>query len=183
MKNKDNLTKKEEQRLKSELKGQRLKSVLERYGLKQVDLTRSGHHTESQVSGWINGSERNPLSEAKATELINEFFPEVRLSYLMGDSEYMTDYDWADVTYNMKNIVADSMWAIIENSLRKQNKHLHFHHRQGQHLDSVQRIKSDCYYTIDNEKGETLKKLSPREMVEFEEKIQEYCDFLTEKHL
>ena len=95
----------------------------------------------------------------------------------------MTDYEWADNVQNMKDLVADSMWGIIEKSLNKEGKSLKFVHRSGQHVDSSQRLRADCYYSIVDRDGNELKRLTALEMVQFEEKIQEYCDFMTGKYL
>jgi len=119
----------------------------------------------------------------KLCRKIHEAFPEIRIAWLLGDDEYMTEYDWADSVQDMKNRVADSMWGIIENSLRKEGKSLKFVHRTGQHVDSSQRLRADCYYSIVDRSGKELKRLTALEMVQFEEKIQEYCDFMTGKYL
>ena len=83
----------------------------------------------------------------------------------------------------VKDLVADSMWWIIEKSLNKEGKSLKFVHRSGQHVDSSQRLRADCYYSIVDRDGNELKRLTALEMVQFEEKIQEYCDFMTGKYL
>ena len=96
----------------------------------------------------------------------------------------MTHYDWADSVQHMKDLVADSMWGVIEKSLNKKGKSLKFVHRSGQHIDSTERLHADCYYSVvDSQTGKELKRLTALEMVQFEEKIQEYCDFMSEKYL
>lgn len=184
------------------LRGERLNSVLERYNLKPSELaTDSGPDaknptikiTPSEVSGWLVGgygeTGKGYLSDGKARDVIfvlktkHPHIPEIRLSYLLGTDKYMTDSDWINEVYEMRNIVADSMWAIIEKSLAKRGKHLCFVHRQNQHIDATQRIRADCYYTITDNDGKVLKRMSAIDLVRFEEKIQDYCDFLTEKYL
>lgn len=72
------------------LRGQRLKNVMKRYNLKYKDLYPIAPN-ESSVSAWLGGYEKGYLSETKAIELINTFFPSVRLGYLLGTEVYMTE--------------------------------------------------------------------------------------------
>jgi hypothetical protein len=183
-------------------RGERLKAVLDRYNLKPSDIAnfkksdieaRPIKIEPSEVTTWIKGGYgeegKGYLTETKALDIISVIrdkfpdIPEIRLSYLLGIDSYMTDYDWAEEYYKIKDIVADSMWAIIEKSLKRQNKHLCFIHRKDQHIDSTERLNADCFYTITDTEGKVLKKLSALDMIRFEEKIQDCCDFLTEKYL
>lgn len=156
-----------------------IKTLLEHEGLKQKDLAdRLDIEPQNLSRIMVSGK----ISE-KTCRKIHELFPEYRLDWLLGDSPFMTDYEWADNVQNMKDLVADSMWGIIEKSLNKEGKSLKFIHRSGQHVDSSERLQADCYYSIVDRNGKELKRLTALEMVQFEQKIQEYCDFLTGKYL
>ena len=120
----------------------------------------------------------------KTCQKIVKAFPDYRIEWLMGYDDHMTHYDWADSIQHMKDLVADSMWGVIEKSLNKKGKSLKFVHRSGQHIDSTERLHADCYYSVvDSKTGKELKRLTALEMVKFEEKIQEYCDFISDKYL
>lgn len=119
----------------------------------------------------------------KTCRKIATAFPNYRVQWLMGDDDLMTPQDWADSIQLRKDLVADSMWGIIEKSLNKQGKSLKFVHRTGQHVDSTLRLHADCYYSVVDQSGSEIKRLTALEMIQFEEKIQEYCDFITQKYL
>ncbi len=110
-------------------------------------------------------------------------FPEYRIEWLLGYSDIKTWDEWAEDVQHKKDLTADSMWGVIENSLNKKGKSLKFVHRSGQHVDSSQRLRADCYYSVVDSDGKELKRLTALEMVKFEQKLQEYCDFLSEKYL
>lgn len=157
----------------------RIKTMLSREGLKQKDLAEAldmepQNLSRCMVSGKITD---------KMCQKIVEKFPEYRIEWLLGNDDSMTDYDWAENRQKMRDIVAQSIWGLIENSLNKDGKSLKFVHRAGQHLDSTQRLHADCYYAIVDRDGNELKRLTALEMVEFEQKLQEYCDFMTVKYI
>lgn len=122
------------------------------------------------------------ISEKMCRKII-ELYPDYRIEWLLGYDDCMTHYEWADRIEEMRNIAADGIWAMIERSLKKQGKSLRFVHRQGQHIDATERLHADCYYSIVDREGNELKRLTALEMVQFEEKIQEYCDFMSGKYL
>lgn len=119
----------------------------------------------------------------KTCEKIIKAFPEYRIQWLLGYSDLKTWNDWAEDIQHKKDLTADSMWGVFENSLNKQGKSLRFVHRSGQHVDSSQRLRADCYYSIVDSDGNELKRLTALDMVKLEQKLQEYCDFLTFKYL
>ena len=119
----------------------------------------------------------------KTCEKIIKAFPEYRIQWLLGYSDLKTWNDWAEDIQHKKDLTADSMWGVFENSLNKQGKSLKFVHRSGQHVDSSQRLRADCYYSIVDSDGNELKRLTALDMVKLEQKLQEYCDFLTFKYL
>lgn len=161
-------------------RAENLKKLIGWQEISQKELGKKINYTQQSVSKIINM--KTPLTEETAKEII-KVFPQYRLEWLLGYDEYPTDYDWADGVQNWKDEVADCMWGVIENSLKKQGKSLRFVHRSGEHVDSSYRLRADCYYNVVDCEGNILKKLSAREMVEFEQKIQEYCDFLTGKYM
>lgn len=70
------------------LRGKHLKSALLRFKLKQVDLTRDGMITESQVSDWIKG--KICISEPTLKDIQEKYLKNVRMDYLLGYDEFMT---------------------------------------------------------------------------------------------
>ena len=162
------------------IRAERVKKLIEREGISQIDFATRIFQTQQNVSRIINL--KTALTEETAQDIVSAF-PEYRIEWLLGYDDSMTDYEWADNIQNMKDLVADSMWGIIEKSLNKEGKSLKFVHRTGQHVDSSERLRADCYYSIVDREGNELKRLTALEMVQFEEKIQEYCDFMTGKYL
>lgn len=162
------------------IRAERVKKLIEREKISQTDFASKIFQTQQNVSRILNL--KTALTEETARDIISAF-PEYRIEWLLGYDNSMTDYEWADNIQNMKDLVADSMWGIIEKSLNKEGKSLKFVHRAGQHVDSSQRLRADCYYSIVDRDGNELKRLTALEMVQFEEKIQEYCDFMTGKYL
>lgn len=162
------------------IRAERVKKLIEREGISQIDFANRIFQTQQNVSRIINL--KTALTEETA-RLIIEAFPEYRIEWLLGYDDSMTHYEWADNVQLMKDLVADSMWGIIEKSLNKEGKSLKFVHRSGQHVDSSERLRADCYYSVVDRDGNELKRLTALEMVQFEEKIQEYCDFMTGKYL
>ena len=162
------------------IRAERVKQLIEREGISQIDFANRIFQTQQNVSRIINL--KPALTEETARDIVTAF-PEYRIEWLLGYDDSMTDYEWADNIQNMKDLVADSMWGIIEKSLNKEGKSLKFVHRTGQHVDSSERLRADCYYSIVDREGNELKRLTALEMVQFEEKIQEYCDFMTGKYL
>lgn len=170
-------------RTKTEINPKRaenVKKLIEAEKITQTELADRIHMTQQNISRIVQM--KQPLTEETA-RLIIEAFPEYRIEWLLGYDDSMTHYEWADNVQLMKDLVADSMWRIIEKSLNKEGKSLKFVHRTGQHVDSSERLRADCYYSIVDREGNELKRLTALEMVQFEEKIQEYCDFMTGKYL
>lgn len=161
------------------LRVSRIRTLLDREGLKQKDLADALDIEPQNLSRCMVSGK---ISEKMCRKIV-ECFPEYRIEWLLGDDDSMTDIEWADNIQNMKDLVADSMWGIIEKSLNKEGKSLKFVHRTGQHVDSSERLRADCYYSVVDREGNELKRLTALEMVQFEEKIQEYCDFMTGKYL
>lgn len=170
-------------RTKTEINPKRaenVKKLIEAEKITQTELADRIHMTQQNISRIVQM--KQPLTEETA-RLIIEAFPEYRIEWLLGYDDSMTHYEWADNVQLMKDLVADSMWGIIEKSLNKEGKSLKFVHRSGQHVDSSERLRADCYYSVVDREGNELKRLTALEMVQFEEKIQEYCDFMTGKYL
>ena len=157
----------------------RIRELLQREGLKQKDLADRIDTEPQNLSRCLRSGN---VSE-KMCRKIAACFPAYRIEWLLGYDDYMTHYEWADGVQLMKDLAADSMWGIIETSLQKQGRSLKFVHRAGQHVDSSERLKADCYYSIVDHDGKELKRLTALEMVQFEQKIQEYCDFMVGKYL
>lgn len=184
------------------IRAERVKTLIDLLDIKQQEFARLSLQSQQNLSRIINMkcSLTEPTAHAiiaAADRIVDErtaaqagITPEeygehatFRIQWLMGYDDNMTYEDEINNTQHLKDLAADGMWAIIEKSLKKQGKSLRFVHRQGQHVDSTQRLKADCYYSIVDRDGNELKRLSAAEMVKFEMQIQEYCDFLTERKL
>lgn len=159
-----------------EIRSLRIKELLKEKGLKQKDLAEMlGRDPQNLSRDLVSGT----VSDKTCRKIV-ELFPDYRIEWILGyPDEAKTHYEWADNIQLMKDLTANSMWCIIENSLKKEGKSLKFVHRQGQHLDSSERLRADCYYSIVDGEGRELKRLTALEMVRFEQKIQSFCDFLT----
>lgn len=184
------------------IRAERLKILIDRLGIKQNALAKMIFQSQQNISRIIQL--KQPLTEETAKDIINAvnriidekqakqagITPEeyghhctFRLQWLLGYDDSMTQEDWIDNIQRLKDRAADGMWAIIEKSLQKQGKSLRFVHRANEHVDSSKRLKADCYYSIVDQDGNEVKRLTAVEMVRFEMQIQEYCDFITERHL
>ena len=162
------------------LRVERIEELMERE--KYKNRKDFAHDIDMLPQNFSRSMTSGKISE-KICEKIVKAFPQYRIEWLLGYDEYPTDYDWVEGVQNWKDVVADCMWGVIENSLKKQGKSLRFVHRSVEHVDSSYRLRADCYYNVVDCDGNILKKLSAREMVEFEQKIQEYCDFMTGKYM
>lgn len=164
------------------IRAERVKTILDRENINQQKLADLIFQTQQNVSRILTG--KQPLTEDTARQIV-EAFPDsgYRIQWLLGYDDVMTYNDEISNTWTLQDKAAYGMWAIIEKSLVKQGKSLRFVHRQGEHVDSRQRVRADCYYSIVDQTGNELKRLSSVEMIEFEQKIQEYTDFLTAKYL
>ena len=112
------------------IRAERVKKLIEREKISQVDFASRIFQTQQNVSRILNL--KTALTEETARDIVTAF-PEYRIEWLLGYDDSMTDYEWADNVQNMKDLVADSMWGIIEKSLNKEGKSLKFVHRSGQH--------------------------------------------------
>lgn len=168
------------------IRAERLKKLLKDNNMKQTDLCKhektdgSGNTTfkESDISDWING--KRILSEKKAQQLIDEFFPDVRLSWLLGYDDFATMNDRIVHSIDLKNVQADSMWATINNSLSTYGMELKFVHAAHICPDAISRIKYGkkglCWYEITKD-DECIKKLSVQELIEIERSIQNFANY------
>ncbi len=165
----------------------RIKIILEREHITQKDLADRLVDPHDPKKSMEPQNLSRMMKTGKITEKtcqrIIAAFPEYRLDWLMGFDDYMTFEDWIDSTHHQQDVVAQGIWGMIEKSLSKQGKSLRFVHRQDQHVHAYQRAHADCYYTIVDQDGAVLKTLTAVELIQFEKQLQEYCDFLTDRHL
>lgn len=126
---------------------------------------------------------KRSVSDKLARKIWKLYSDKYRVEWLLGLDDYPTYYEWADSVQDMKDVTADCMWGIFENSLKKKGHSLKFVHRNGQHLDSSERIHADCYYSVVDNYGNEVKRLTASEMAQLEQKLQEYADFLTDRYL
>ena len=158
---------------------ERIKIILERENIKQIDLADALDILPQNFSRFMVSGK---VSEKTCRKIV-ALYPDYRIEWLLGYDDSMTDHDYIENAQRLNDLAANGMWAIIERSLKKHGLSLRFVHRQGQHVNSTQRRKSDCYYSIVDREGNEIKRMTALEMMKFEMQIQEYCDFMTEKHL
>lgn len=70
--------------------GERLRSLLEKYGMEQQELANRIGYTKEHISYIVNGKRR--LTQ-EAAEAIVKLFPETRVGWLLGYEEHETDHD------------------------------------------------------------------------------------------
>lgn len=167
-----------------------IRELLKREGLKQHEL--AGRINVAKKGQPFKPMEAQNLSRALTKRKVTDklarrvwelYSDKYRIEWLLGLDDYPTYYEWADGVQRKKDVTADCMWGIFENSLQKKGHSLKFIHRSGQHLDSSERIHADCYYSVVDNYGKEVKRLTATEMVQLEQKLQEYADFLTERYL
>ena len=114
----------------------------------------------------------------KTCKKIVAAFPEWRIEYLMG-------YDDSPTLDAKRESTDYCCWGIFESSLNKKGLSLRFNHSQPMKLH--QRHYSDysdrCYHSVVDKDGNEVKRLSAHDMMELEQKLIEYADFLTHKYL
>jgi len=162
------------------LRAERVKTMISREGISQSDFAARVPLTQQAISRIVNL--KTALTEETAAAIIRAY-PRYRIEWLLGYDGVMTHEDEWDNYYELKNHAADGMWAIIETSLKRQGKSLKFVHRQGQHVDATHRAKADCYYSIVDSSGSEIKRLTAADMMDFEDLIQDYCDFMVDRRL
>lgn len=167
------------------IRAERVKILIDREKLTQAEFANRIFQTQQNVSRIIQ--KRQPLTEENAQQIV-KIFPKYRIEWLLGYDDNMTFEDLADSWQFRKDKTADGFWVIFDNALQKQGKSLRFVHRQndpvyGSHINSTERLKADCYYSIVDKDGNEVKRLTPKQMIEIEMKAQEYCEFLATKYL
>lgn len=90
------------------IRGQRLRSLLEKYGMEQQELANRIGYTKEHISYIVNGK-RNLTPEAAG--LIVEIFPETRIGWLLGYENHETDLD---IIEEKSRECLDTQNAIIE---------------------------------------------------------------------
>lgn len=119
----------------------------------------------------------------KFCQKIVDRFPQYRLDWLMGYSDLKTWDDWTDHNEFINDEILNGMWGLFEKCLVAKGKTLKFNHPADLKVDLSERDLYGCYYSIQDDKGNEIKKLSPQEMKKLEQKLLEYCDLLTMKYL
>ena len=90
------------------IRGKRLRSLLEKYGMEQQELANKLGYTKEHISYIINGK-RNLTQEA--AETIVKIFPETRIGWLLGYEEHETN---DDIILEVANEFVDVEEAIIK---------------------------------------------------------------------
>lgn len=184
------------------IRAERLNTLIKRLKITQQELADRSFHSQQNISRIINlkcalteetaraiikAADRivDERQAAQAGITIEEYgnYSTFRIEWLLGYDDAMTVDDWISSAHYQQDVVAQGIWGMIEKSLSKQGKSLKFVHRQDQLVHAYQRARSDCYYEIVDQDGTVLKTLTAVELIQFEKHLQEYCDFLTERHL
>ena len=158
----------------------RIKELIEREGINQREFAARTHQTQQNVSRLVH--QRIALTEEAAKNIVRAF-PDYRIEWILGYDDSPTEYEWADHVQKSKDQTAESIWGIVETALNQKNKSLKFVHRTGQHVDSSERLYSDCWYSVQDSEGREVKRLTPLEMAQFEQKIFEFTDFMCQKYM
>lgn len=74
----------------NKIRGERLRSLLKKYGMEQQELAEKLGYTKEHISYIINGK-RNLTQDA--AESIVKIFPKTRIGWLLGYEDYETDHD------------------------------------------------------------------------------------------
>ena len=160
-----------------------LNKCMEAYDLRNVDLHNAGCGTPTEICDFRAGRRR--LTNYIMERIYDNVFKEkgVRKDYLLGESEHMTYADELLTKADFENHVADGMWAIIEKALCQHNLSLKFVHPSDVHLDSFSRQFMNCWYEIRDSQDRLVKKIETKEMLAFENEIQDYVDFIISKRI
>ncbi len=184
------------------IRAERLNTLIKRLNITQQELADRSFHSQQNISRIINlkcalteetaraiikAADRivDERQAAQAGITIEEYgnHSTFRIEWLLGYDDAMTLDDWIESGRDMRDVIADGLWGMIERSLSRHGKSLRFVHRQGEHIRADQRARADCYYTIVDQDGNVIKTLTAVELIQFETQLQEYCDFITERHL
>lgn len=162
------------------IRAERLKIIIERENMTQTAFSKSVNYSQQLISHIIN--KQVALTEGTAKDIISHY-PEYRLQWLMGYDDFMTQKDLED-NYNFVNDeILQGMWGLFEKCLIAKGKTMKFNHPSDLSVNLSERDLYGCYYSIQDQKGNELKRLSPQEMKDLEQKLLEYCDLLTMKLL
>lgn len=157
----------------------RIKKIMELENIDQQDLAAAIDMFPQNFSRFmVSGN----VSE-KTCRKINEVYPQYPLEWILGYVDYITpEAQYHD--YQLRaDIVSKGIMGMIDKTLKPQGKTILFRHRQIDEPHANTRMQYDCYYVIVDADGNELKRLTAEEMIRFEMQIQEYCDFMTERHL
>lgn len=88
---------------------ERFNEVVKKYGKPDSNTLESKGYQRSHFSEWRRGKRK--LTYEKAKDIIRDFYPDVLIEYIMGDSPYMTESERIFAIQNMLN------QASIENNL------------------------------------------------------------------
>lgn len=106
----------------------------------------------------------------------------VRPEWLLCKDDNMTLTDQIIDHADKKELLHNSQWHILDQSLRKQGKKLILKHTSPDTPTGAAAIRlsknDQCWYEIQTEDGRTLKKLTVIEFIKLQQKLQEYSDFL-----
>lgn len=163
---------------------ERINIMIKEQNISQAQFARSIEMTPENLSRIIN---RHVNFTETTAERIISYYPEYNLEWLLGYSDLKTqeekdraDLEWCNDILEKHNRQAEAVWCLIDGALNKSGLSLKFCHRSGQHLDSHERFKKECYYSIVDESGNEVKRLTAEEQFRLERKIQRICEILTD---
>ncbi len=165
------------------IRGNRLKSVFERFGLCNSLLTSdlpssSGFGktsimiSDSEISGFVAGgyNGKGHLTKTKANDIVqilkDKFDIDIRLEYLLGTDIYMTDADYLESKKKIKKILNRTVRKHLEDSLKE----------KGMFLADFDRV------IFDNGLFPVCQ-LSISDLEAFESELKQCIDMLTDKYI
>ena len=160
----------------------------------EVLMKREGYKHRKDFAAIIDMEPQNfsrcmrsgKISEKICKRIITAF-PDYRIEWLLGYDNIPTHYEWSDVYEEKRDKTDYCCWGLFENSLQKKGLSLRFNHKGDMAL--VQRHypeyrdKYDCYYSIVDNGGNEVKRLTVEKVLELEQKLLEYSDFLADRYL
>lgn len=178
--------------------GKRLKMWLNEIDMTQGELAEKINYTQQHISTIITGNKKLTVDFAKRVSGIAvkhtrsvgeengipfwEGIEKVRPEWLLCLDNCKTDNDRIIDYADKKELLHNSQWHILDNSLRNRGMKIimrHFTEETPTAITSLSYGKEQkCWYEIQSDDGEIVKRLTVIEFVQLQQKLQDYSDFL-----
>ena len=171
-----------------------IKELLKRERLTQqelagrINVAKKGHPFKPmEAQNLSRALTQNRVSDKLARKIWELFSDKYRIEWLLGYDDIPTLSEWADNVGVEEAITSAGILGAFNTALKKKDKRIEFIHRNSENNDSSQGLQKllqmDCYFSVQDKYGNELKRLSAKEMVELEQKVQEFCDFIADRYL